>query len=346
MIRGMTDVTPSQRTIMTLSSLAVVLMIVCTATVWLLNGGAGGGPRRAAAGESERLAALRAGLEAAAEYVASDRDEQAAIILEKLAQEYPKEPLVWQQFAEVRLHQGRAEEAYAMFQTVIELGRSDRGVRINAGVLASSLNRLDEAILHLQEACRLDPTDVQAPLYLANLYRKTHENARAQEQLLKVIHLDEAQHLAWGGLAQIAFVENKLDLAEQHLARARALEPRFATWRILEAKILRRRGKPDAAITLLAALGEDRYQQEVVDEIAQCWALLGSPRKAAQEHVDFLNRRTDALPSAIAAARYFLMAGERAEAESWMRYALRLSPDSPEAQALEKQLAETPQDGQ
>lgn len=346
MIGGMTGMTASQRTIMTLSSLGAALLIVGGATLWLLNGGAGGGPRRAAASESQRLEALRAGLEAAAKYVASEQDEQAAIILEKLVEEYPLDPLVLAQLAELRLHQGRDSEAYDLYRTLIVNHKADRTTHFNAGLVAARLDRVEEAIAHLEEACRLDPADVQAPLYLANLYRKTHENTQAQEQLLRVIKLDESQHLAWGGLAQIAFVENKLDLAEQHVARARGLEPQFATWQILQAKILRRRGRPEAAITMLAALGEGRYQQEVVDEIAQCWALLGSPRKAAQEHVDFLNRRADALPSAIAASRFFLMAGERSEAESWMRYALRLDPDSPEAQALEKQFAQAPEDGQ
>jgi len=332
--------TSQRRTIVTLLSLAVLLLAITGSAVWMLGGGLASGPRKAAARQTARLEALKAGLEAAAQYVAGDKDAQASIILEKLAQEYPKEPLVWQQLSEVRLHQGREAEAYEMMKTVIDLGHGDHGVCFNAGVIAAKLDRVDEAIIHLQEACRLAPGDVQAPLYLANLYRKTHENTKAQEQLLRVIQIDDTQHLAWGGLAQIAFVENKLDLAEQHLARARNLAPQFATWQILQAKVLRRRGKPDSAITLLAALGPERYQQEVVDEIAQCWALMGLPLKAAREHVDYLNRRTEALPSAIAASRFFLMAGERTEAESWWRYAQRLSPESPEVQALSRQFEE------
>lgn len=339
----MSDVSGSQRTILALSSLAVVLLLVAGATIWLLGGGIAGGPRRAAATQTQRLEALKAALEAAAQYIASEQDEQASIILEKLAEEFPGDLNVLSQLAELRLYQGREDEAYAHYRTLIVNRKADRGVHFNAGLVAARLDRVEEAIVHLQEACRLDPTDVQAPLYLANLYRKTLENTKAQEQLLRVIRLDESQHLAWGGLAQIAFVENKLDLAEQHLARARQLAPQFVTWQVLEAKVLRRRGRPERALTLLSALGDGRYQQEVVDEMAQCWALMGSPLKAAQEHVDYLNRKADALPSAIAASRFFLMGGEREQAESWMRYAQRLDAQSPEVAALVKQFEASPQ---
>lgn len=342
----MSDVSGSHRTILTLSSLAVVLLLVSGAAIWLLGGEVAGGPRKAAATQTQRLEALKAGLEAAAKYIASDQDDQASIILEKLAEEFPGDLNVLSQLAELRLYQGRNAEAYEHYRTLIVNRKADRGVYFNAGLVAAKLDRVEEAIVHLQDACRLDPADVQAPLYLANLYRKVHENTRAQEQLLKVINLDESQHLAWGGLAQIAFVENKLDLAEQHLAKARRLAPQFITWQVLEAKVLRRRGRPERALTLLTALGDARYQQEVVDEMAQCWALMGLPLQAAQEHVDFLNRKADSLSSAIAASRFFLLGGDRTQAESWMRYAQRLDAQSPEVQALVNQFEAPPADDQ
>ncbi|GEM_PF-2433980 len=334
-----------RRTIFTLAVLAAVLLVGSGLTVWLLGGPPINSPQQAAAKTTERLAAMNAGLEAAAQYVNTEHDEEAATILEKLAEEFADEPLVWEQLAEVRLHQGRDAEAYEMFQKVIDLGRDNRDVRFNAGIVAARLNRTDEAIIHLQQACRLAPRDIQAPLYLANLYRKTHENTKAQAQLLHVIDIDPTIHEAWGGLAQIAYIENNLDLAEQHLAKARQLAPQFATWQVLQAKILRRRGKPEAAITLLSALPPaSRYQQEVVDEVAQCWGMMLMPLKAAQEHVDYLNRQPDALASAIAAARYFLQAGERDQANSWLVYAQKIDAQAPQVLALAKQLSGDPLD--
>jgi predicted Zn-dependent protease len=331
-----------RRTILTLSALGVLLLAVSGAAVWIMSSSREAAIQRAEAMTTARLEALQAGLEAAAEYVNTEHDEEASVILEKLAEEFPDEALVWQQLSEVRLHQGRDAEAYGMIQTVIDLGQDSRDLRFNAGVVAMRLGTIDEAIMHLQQACRLAPTDIQAPLYLANVYRKVNENAKAQAQLLHIIDIDKTEHHAWGGLAQIAFVENKLDLAEQHLAKARELAPQFSTWQVLQAKILRRRGKPEAAITLLSALGPaTRYQQEVVDEVAQCWALMGLPLKAAREHVDNLNRNPEALASAISASRYFLMAGERDEAHSWLVFAQQLDADAPEVQGLARQFEES-----
>lgn len=331
-----------RRTILTLSILALLLLAVSGVTIWLMGSAKETAAAKAQALTTARLEALQAGLEAAAQYVNTDHDEEASVILEKLAEEFPDEALVWEQLSEVRLHQGRDAEAYAMIQAVIELGRDNRNLRFNAGVVAMRLDRVDEAIVHLQHACRLAPTDIQAPLYLANVYRKVNENAKAQAQLLRVIDINPDEHHAWGGLAQIAFVENKLDLAEQHLAKARVLAPQFTTWQVLQAKILRRRGKPEAAITLLSALAPAaRHQQEVVDEVAQCWAMMLMPLKAAQEHVDNLNRNPQALSSAIAASRYFLSAGERDEARSWYLFALQLDATAPEVLALGRQFEES-----
>jgi len=294
---------------------------------------------------SKRLEALRISLEAATEYVNAGKDEEASAILEKLAREYPNEPLVWEQLSEVRLHEGRVDEAYAMILKAIDLGHDTRDLEFNAGLLAAGLNRIDEAIIHMEQACRLAPTDIQAPLYLANLYRKTNEIPKAQQQLLHVLDINKNEPMAWGGLAQLAFLEDKRDLAEQYLGKARALAPGFATWQVLEAKLLRRRGKPEAAITLLSALGPNvRYSQEVVSEVAQCWALMSLPLKAAQEHADFLNRKPDALASAISASSFFLMGGDRAQAESWLAYAQRLAPEAKEVQDLAKQFEPPAQD--
>lgn len=330
--------TSNRRTIYTLAVLAAVLITISGVSVYLLGGPGVNSPRQAEAMTSKRLEALKVSLEAATEYVNTGKDEEASAILEKLAQEYPTEPLVWEQLSEVRLHMGRVDEAYAMILKTIDLGRDTRDLEFNAGLVATGLDKIDEAIIHLQQACRLAPTDIQAPLYLANLYRKTNEIPKAQQQLLHILDINKNEPMAWGGLAQIAFLEDKRELAEQYLAKARELAPEFPTWQVLEAKLLRRRGKPEAAITMLCALGpEVRYSQEVVNEVAQCWALMSLPLKAAQEHADFLNQKPDALASAISASRFFLMGGDREQAESWLAYAVRLAPEAKEVQDLAKQ---------
>lgn len=333
----------SPRSLYLMAGLAVAIVVISVAAVVVINRSSSSTNVKAAeAGvdSAKAFEALSAGLESAARYVNADKLEEADALLAGLASRFPEEPLVWSQYYELRLHQGRTEDAYKMMQRLIDLGEGeDFGLRLNAGIVASQIGNIADAINHLQTATRIEPGDKQAPLYLANLYRKVHDLPAAKECLLRVIVLDDSIHQAWGGLAQIAFLENQLDMAQQHLEKARKLEPGFPTWIILQAKVHRRRGQPDQAITLLTSLPEaHRWQQEVVDEIAQSWGLLSNPLKAANEHVAHLDRHPDAWTSATAAARFFIIAEDLDSARSWATYARRLKPDEPEVRSLIERL--------
>ena len=334
----------NRRAVWGMAALGAALLVCGIAAVAVLNR-TQGGPSDAAGATSdatatEALDALAASLDAAAQYVNADREDEAAKILEAAAEKFPDEPQVLRQLYEVRLHQSRTADAYAIIQDLIAtFDRQDAELRFNAGVVANMLGKTDESIVHFQKAAELDPTNPKHPLYLAQMLIKTHEYTQAQTHLLRCIHLDPTIHQAWGTLAEINLIENQLDMAEQNLGRARKLAPEFPKWRLLEAKVLRRRGKPEEAVTLLSALPDrERYTQDVVDEIAQCWALMGSPARAAQEHVNFLNRVPDAWESAVAAARYFLVADDPDRARQWTAYAQRLAPEDAEVKRLVEQL--------
>ncbi|MFG0330596.1 MAG: tetratricopeptide repeat protein [Phycisphaerales bacterium] len=302
------------------------------------NGALEGPTRRP---DAEALAEMQELVGVASDYINAERFSEAEKLLDDLHSKYPEEESVKATRAELYIHQVRYEDAYAATRELIELNDQQPEYRFNAAVLAGMLDRHDEASVHYQEASRLDPSNPKYPLYFAQTLIKLHEYDAAAARLLQVIHLDKSIHEAYGTLGEIYLIQNKLDLAERQIERARQLAPEHLKWRLAEARLLRRRHRPQDAITLLNALeAPERFHQEVVNEIGQSWALLGAPAKASQVHVDHLQAAPESTESAIRAAQYLMVVGDRDEARRWTSYAERLDPDDERVNQLRAQLSE------
>ncbi len=269
------------------------------------------------------------------DYINTDRLPQAIKIAEALYDKYPAELRVLSVFYELRMFEERFEDAYILLQQLLAIENDNPEYHFNAGILASMLQNYQAAAMHFQDASNRDISDPKFPLYHAQILIKLHEYTEARIKLLAVIKLDGEIHQAYGTLAEIALIENALDMADQHIKRAQTLAPTFLKWKLVEAKIIRRRGKPEDALIRLNALQPPyRHAQEVVDEVAQCWAMSGSPTRAAREHIDHINRNPENWQSAAAAGRFLLLADNTAEATDWYDYAHRIKPDAEEVRRL------------
>ena len=268
-------------------------------------------------------------LEAAASYVSADRLGEAEKILEELIKVAPKNPAVLRQLYELRLFQGRYQDAYATIRSLLDIDSDDPEQYFNAGTIAFKIGKLTQAEVHYQQAATMDVTNPKYPLYLAQTQVKLHEYSEAKINLLKVINLNGSVHEAFGTLAEIALIENKLDIAAQDIERARTVAPNFLKWRIIEAKIIRRKGKPEEALQRLNAITDPKIRllSEVVDEKAVCWAMLGEPEKAAQEYVNQVNAFPDAWLAAVHASEYFMIAGNEQKGKVWYLYAKGKAPE-------------------
>lgn len=268
-------------------------------------------------------------LDAAASYVNADRLGEAERILEELIKSVPKNPAVLRQLYELRLFQRRYEDAYATIRALLEIDSDDPEQYFNAGTIAFKIGKLMQAAAHYQQATTMDVTNPKYPLYLAQTQVKLHEYSEAKINLLKVINLNGSVHEAFGTLAEIALIENKLDIAEQDIERARTVAPNFLRWRIIEAKIIRRKGKPEEALQRLNAITDPKVRllSEVVDEKAACWAMLGEPEKAAREYVDQVNAFPDAWLAAVHASEYYMIAGNEQKGKVWYLYAKGKAPE-------------------
>lgn len=268
-------------------------------------------------------------LDAAASYVNADRLGEAEKILEELVKVAPKNPAVLRQLYELRLFQRRYEDAYATIRALLEIDSDDPEQYFNAGTIAFKIGKLTQAAAHYQQAATMDVTNPKYPLYLAQTQVKLHEYSEAKINLLKVINLNGSVHEAFGTLAEIALIENRLDIAEQDIERARTVAPNFLKWRIVEAKIIRRKGKPEEALERLNAITDPKIRllSEVVDEKAACWAMLGEPEKAAREYVDQVNAFPDAWMAAVHASEYYMIAGNEPKGKVWYLYAKGKAPE-------------------
>jgi len=111
--------------------------------------------------------------------------------------------------------------------------------QINKGVQAYKSAKFEEAIEHFKNAVQLDPTLLNARLYLATAYMQQYipgadspENNRYAEQAIeefkKVLDANppkEQKILALKGIASLYFNMKKMDLAKQYHEQVAALDP-------------------------------------------------------------------------------------------------------------------------
>jgi len=267
-------------------------------------------------------------LAAASQYLNTDKMGEAEKILEALQKDNPENTAVLRQLYELRLFQQNYQAAYTIIRKILDLGSTDPETYFNAGTIAFNIGKITQAAAHYQQAATLDTTNPKYPLYLAQMQVKLHEYTKAKVNLLKVINLNGSIHEAFGTLAQIALLENKLDTAQQNIDRARTIAPDFFKWRLIEAKILRRKGNPEEALARLNAITDPKFLllTELVEEKAQCWAMLNQPVNAAKEYINQLNQYPDAWHSALQAAKYFFIAGDETKGKLWYIYAEKRAP--------------------
>lgn len=195
-------------------------------------------------------------------------------------------------YGETLLTLGKAREAYRQYEQAIAIGPDNAELRFAAGTVASVAGMLDRAEENYARAQQLAPNNPKHPLYLGQVLRKLGRIDEAKAAILTAAKLDPNMAYAWGTLAGIALDENKLSIAETYIRKARDADPKMGAWRLLEAKVLRRQGKPEDAVRLLMALDEsDRLTDpNVLEELGLSLGLMKRPADAAALYADAVER--------------------------------------------------------
>lgn len=214
-------------------------------------------------------------LEAARVYVGDQEFGKAEAVLRGGIGDSPSDHRLREALAEVLLQADDRAGALEQYSWLVEDGSESAGVAFAAGSLAAVLGDPERAARFHMRAAELDPTNADYPLHLARAQIEMGQIEDAKVNLTRAAVLDDGLGTVWGMLGELALRENKLDLAAQHVTEARRLEPSVVAWRVLEARILKRRGEPERALMLLAGLtGSDRNQPAVLKAMGECLGLL------------------------------------------------------------------------
>lgn len=335
-------------------ALIVLLALVGGGIWWIAGGGTTGDADSAAGATADRITipagaggaeaartfeGREAALKAVDEYLQTEQLGQAEVIIQALLERDADDLLALDRLTEVLLSESRNEEALRVLVRIVELDPENAPARFRTGLVANMVGDLEVAIEQFRQASLIDRSNPQYPLYLAQMYVKSQELEEAKTRLLQAIALDPSLDKAWGTLAQIALLQNNPEMARQHIGRARQLNPDYLLWKVEEAKVMRRLNEPRDALAMLNALpASQRHEPLVVEQIGLCWAMINEPQKAAEAHVELLNRDPSQWPSAVAASRFYLVAGDESQAIYWLHFAQRLAPDEPEVQSLARMI--------
>jgi len=250
---------------------------------------------------------------------------QAETVLRAAAQRAPEDQEVRIALAESCLGGKKYGESYEQYEKALAIGPRDSKLEFAAGQVASQAGMNDRAIEHYSMAQASDPKNASIPLMLGMAQRKAGTVDAAKASLLRAANLDPANAYAWGTMADIALNENSLELAGQHIAKARQLQPEGKEWRVIEARVLARKGDPEKALMVLLPMDiSQRREAPVVRLIAQCYGMLNRAGDAAGAWAEAANADPKSAEMAFEAAGAMAHAGEKGKAIEFAKRAKEL----------------------
>lgn len=252
--------------------------------------------------------------------------DKAEIVLTSAIGKNAEEQALYVQYAEVLIGKNQQEKAYEQYEKALAIGPRSAELEFVAGTTASAAGRLDRAEEHFGAAQAQNKTDWKPPLFLAQVQVKQNNFAEAKKNLLLATHLKSDLGVAWGTLAEISLRENDANLALQHAMKARELEPESVLWRLVQARALKRLGKPQEALDALAGLDEtQRLEPGILAIMGECYGLLRKPGDAAAMFAGMSDRFGDRGELALEAAQWYERAGDTANAKKYAERASFLS---------------------
>lgn len=267
-------------------------------------------PSAASAGEkpltTASAKAIEAALESAAKYQRDGQFEQSSTILSKLVETNPQDPAIRRAYAQTLMGMKKYTPAYEQYEAALALqppgtmqriaaGKDEQAAQLHfeAGTCASAAGMLDRSIEHYSMAQTAAPGEAKYPLYLAMVQIKRaggtdpETESAAMASLLRAAKLNPDLAEAWGTLAELELRRDQPGLAAQHIENARKLQPAVAKWRLVEARILNRKGEAERAATLLLALDpSQRNQPAILTVLGESYGLMRKPAEAAKLYAD------------------------------------------------------------
>lgn len=309
-------------------------LITVGGIVWMAIGSGGGrDPDMPIRETTESHRSIGAVLESSLEYMNVGEFDKAQVILAEATRQHPEDQDLRVAYAKALVALEKPGAAYEQMEAALAIGPRRHELEFLAGTCASSAQRLDRALEHFSMAQTGDLTAVNYPIYLGQVQRQLGLNDKAKVSFLRAVNMDPENAIARGSLADMYLSENKVAMAKQQIEFARKLEPKAASWRIIEARILKRDSEPEQALLVLQGMSEqDKLTLPALRLTAECYGMLSKPKAAAEIYA----RAVDAKPRhpqvAFEAALWYERAGDAEKARSFAERAAMLGSD--EAQQM------------
>ncbi len=334
---------------MILARLAAAVGVAAAAALTI--GGCGNEPAKSAT-PAASAADIETAMSAAEEYLAAREYSNAEVILEKLVQREPKVVEAWETLGQVRYSQALEAEAkgkdanllrlgaYECYSKAVALKPESAGLQHSAGMMAFTAGREDVALQHFRKAGELDPSNLQHPLFEAQVLIKKGRLDEAEAALERAHAIDEDEPFTISSLAVVAMERGERERALELIEQARAIDPKSLAFRVQEARIRRRGGDARGGIDLLQPLPAiDRSQQGVTEELAACYEAIGDFSRAAATWSHRLRAAPQDWNAALKAAEAHARAGERTSAAAMFDVARRIAPNEPAVKNFGETLA-------
>lgn len=161
-------------------------------------------------------------------------------------------------FLSARLHLGitwyameQPQAALECFQQVLAAAPQEIEALVGAGLALHLLGRLDDAKAQYQQALQLAPNHATAHYYLGCVLNEAMDSRGAIAALTRALELQPDDVEAWAELAGVYELGSQLDAAAQAVQRGLAIAPEHPALNLEAAKLERRRGDLQGAVTRL-----------------------------------------------------------------------------------------------
>ena len=236
---------------------------------------------------------------------------KAEIVLSAGIREHPEDQQMRIAYAETLMMSGQFDSAFYHYTEALRIGPRDAFLEFVAGTIASKIGEPGLAEAHFTAAHSKDPTQPSYGLYLAQVQISLHKYDEAISSLIQTRPLDPDNAMIYGTLAEIYTKKNKTNLALNQIEFARTLEPDRSAWKIIEARLLKRKGAAQQALLLLNSLPPaERNSKAILRSRAECFGMLSRPQDAASLYQSMSDAHPDDAELAFEAAVWFDKAGQ------------------------------------
>ena len=261
---------------------------------------------------------------------------------------HPDDPRGYRMLAWCYVQMNRDADAYEQFVLSLKNDPMQPEVELWAGITSFRLNRLDRAVLHFRKAVELAPREAEYHLQLANIHIHRREFKEAETIILRVLqNIDSNSAEAYALLSDIHAKQGdprqalvQIDRAIERTARAD--RDKHVKYVLSKAALLRRLGSTSdveqARLALQSLEDEERYRPEVMESMALCHAMLQEPGKAGDLYADAFFFDPANAQLAVKACRWYLKAGDAANAEKQLRALRRLNSGHPQLIELQGEI--------